>query len=251
MWRAQMDDLRDTYRVVAVDLPGHGGAGRPAVHRRGRAADEVATRHRGRPPAAERSWSACRSAGTSRWTSRRVGRSSSAAWSCPARRPNRSAASRRRIAPSPGSWSGSTARGSTRSTRGSSGPASRRRSPSRSSPAASGRPAARRPCGPSSGSASRRAWPRIRARPSSSTATGICSSACRRSASRARPAMPAGSACGAPPTSPTSTGRGPSACAIRRFVEGLPDRIEVPASRPVDRREEGPVLDLADPSRVP
>ncbi len=24
MWRAQMDDLRDTYRVVAVDLPGHG-----------------------------------------------------------------------------------------------------------------------------------------------------------------------------------------------------------------------------------
>jgi len=24
MWRAQMDDLRDTYRVVALDLPGHG-----------------------------------------------------------------------------------------------------------------------------------------------------------------------------------------------------------------------------------
>jgi len=24
MWRAQMDDLRDTFRVVAVDLPGHG-----------------------------------------------------------------------------------------------------------------------------------------------------------------------------------------------------------------------------------
>lgn len=30
MWRAQMDDLRDVYRVVAVDLPGHGAlAGRP------------------------------------------------------------------------------------------------------------------------------------------------------------------------------------------------------------------------------
>ncbi len=24
MWRAQMDDLRDTYRVIAIDLPGHG-----------------------------------------------------------------------------------------------------------------------------------------------------------------------------------------------------------------------------------
>jgi pimeloyl-ACP methyl ester carboxylesterase len=30
MWRGQMDDLRDTYRVVAVDLPGHGAmAGQP------------------------------------------------------------------------------------------------------------------------------------------------------------------------------------------------------------------------------
>ena len=30
MWRAQMDDLRDRYRVVAVDLPGHGAlAGEP------------------------------------------------------------------------------------------------------------------------------------------------------------------------------------------------------------------------------
>jgi pimeloyl-ACP methyl ester carboxylesterase len=27
MWRAQMDDLRDTYRVVALDLPGHGALG--------------------------------------------------------------------------------------------------------------------------------------------------------------------------------------------------------------------------------
>ena len=27
MWRAQMDDLRDAYRVVAVDLPGHGALG--------------------------------------------------------------------------------------------------------------------------------------------------------------------------------------------------------------------------------
>lgn len=26
MWRAQLDDLRDTYRVIALDLPGHGAA---------------------------------------------------------------------------------------------------------------------------------------------------------------------------------------------------------------------------------
>lgn len=41
MWRAQMDDLRDTYRVVALDLPGHGRlADRPFTVRG--AADEVA-----------------------------------------------------------------------------------------------------------------------------------------------------------------------------------------------------------------
>ena len=41
MWRAQMDDLRDTYRVVALDLPGHGRlADRPFTITG--AADEVA-----------------------------------------------------------------------------------------------------------------------------------------------------------------------------------------------------------------
>jgi pimeloyl-ACP methyl ester carboxylesterase len=41
MWRAQMDDLRDTYRVVALDLPGHGRlADRPFTV--AGAADEVA-----------------------------------------------------------------------------------------------------------------------------------------------------------------------------------------------------------------
>ena len=41
MWRPQMDDLRDTYRVIAVDLPGHGAlAERPFTI--ASAADEVA-----------------------------------------------------------------------------------------------------------------------------------------------------------------------------------------------------------------
>lgn len=41
MWRAQMDDLRATYRVVAIDLPGHGGnAALPFTLQS--AADEVA-----------------------------------------------------------------------------------------------------------------------------------------------------------------------------------------------------------------
>ena len=41
MWRAQMDDLGDTYRVIALDLPGHGVlAGRPFTLTD--AADEVA-----------------------------------------------------------------------------------------------------------------------------------------------------------------------------------------------------------------
>ncbi len=41
MWRAQMDDLRDTYRVVALDLPGHGRlADRPFTLTN--ASDEVA-----------------------------------------------------------------------------------------------------------------------------------------------------------------------------------------------------------------
>lgn len=42
MWRAQMDDLRDTYRVVALDLPGHGHlADRPFTLTA--ASDEVAS----------------------------------------------------------------------------------------------------------------------------------------------------------------------------------------------------------------
>ena len=42
MWRAQMDDLCDTYRVVALDLPGHGRlADRPFTL--SDASDEVAT----------------------------------------------------------------------------------------------------------------------------------------------------------------------------------------------------------------
>jgi pimeloyl-ACP methyl ester carboxylesterase len=41
MWRAQMDDLRDAYRVIALDLPGHGtNAGEPFTV--ARAADAVA-----------------------------------------------------------------------------------------------------------------------------------------------------------------------------------------------------------------
>ena len=41
MWRPQMDDLRDTYRVIALDLPGHGAlAGRPFSVER--ASDHVA-----------------------------------------------------------------------------------------------------------------------------------------------------------------------------------------------------------------
>ena len=41
MWRPQMDDLRDTYRVIAVDLPGHGAlADRPFTI--ATAGDEVA-----------------------------------------------------------------------------------------------------------------------------------------------------------------------------------------------------------------
>ena len=46
MWRAQMDDLRDAYRVIAVDLPGHGRPRRSPLHarRRGRrVADAIET----------------------------------------------------------------------------------------------------------------------------------------------------------------------------------------------------------------
>lgn len=39
--------------------------------------------------------------------------------------------------------------------------------------------------------------------------------------------------------------------AIRRFVEGLPEPHPGPGTLGVDRREGGPVLDLADPPRVP
>jgi pimeloyl-ACP methyl ester carboxylesterase len=39
--------------------------------------------------------------------------------------------------------------------------------------------------------------------------------------------------------------------AIRRFVEALPEPDRAPATNGVDRREGGPVLDLADPPRVP
>ena len=41
MWRAQMDELRDTYRVIALDLPGHGALA-DRLFTVGGAADEVA-----------------------------------------------------------------------------------------------------------------------------------------------------------------------------------------------------------------
>ena len=110
MWAAQMDDLRDAYRVIAIDLPGHG-----------RLADRAASPSRARPTSVADAIETARRRPRGRrrpvagWL-RRDGpggsstRSSSAAWSCPARPPNPWARSLRRIGPSPGSWIGSTGR---------------------------------------------------------------------------------------------------------------------------------------------
>ena len=236
MWRAQMDDLRDTYRVVALDLPGHGRlADRPFTLTG--ASDEVGARHRG---------GGRRARGRGRPVARRLrrdgpggapSRSSSAAWSCPARRRNPSASWRRRISRSPGSWIGSMGRRSMRSTRGSSGPDFPRPSPTRSSPAASGRPVARRPCGPSSGNASRRASPRI---PGPTLIVNgewdllfrLAAGTFARSARDPRRVRLAGATHLANLDRPAAF-----SFAVRRFVEGLrePDRRPAAARRPARR----------------
>ena len=211
MWRAQMDDLRDAYRVIAVDLPGHG---RLADRRftLASAADAVADVDRD-----GRRWARGRRRPVAGWVRRDgPGGSPSGARSrpCPVRRDRRTRGRDRDAVSGPRLGHGSVRRagGSMRSMRGSSGPASHRRivradhrgrllvGRRRASP-----PSHRRRALPA---ASRRV-PRLR--PSSSTASGTRSSAWAPEASRAPPRMLAGCGCEAPPTSPTSTDRGRSA----------------------------------------